>query len=608
VSVAADGAELLGESYAPSISGNGRFVAFETNASTVLPGDENYSNDVFVRDLVADTVERISVTPGGGWSTGYASAPDISADGRFVAFQSSGGDLVAGDTNALQDVFVHDRQTGRTVRVSVASGGMQATGGASGDAAISADGRFVAFESTATNLVAGDTNAAPDVFVHDLQTGTTEQVSIATAGTGANDRALDPAISADGSRIAFQSAASNLVRGDANTATDIFVRDRVAGTTERVSLSSAGEEHRGPSIDPAISGDGRYVSYYVVDCALIPGDACLSAPVGDKNATVNVYVRDLASGSVERVSSAHDGAEPSSWSYDPTMSFDGRHVAFYSFASNLVPDDGNGVADVFVRDRGRAGAVAGFGIQTTGDQITVSGSARLSAATVTTATDPRNDATLNGGSVGGELTGARLIQRPEDEDLLAVLDVASFPAPSLASGPGVLYGLSFTAGGARYEVRAHRVDVDNPLGVASFSLHRCTPACAEIARLAGGIGTAADSVTVAIPVARLGAAATLTDVHAFAAAGEPTVGALQVVDEFELPRANLAVPRVEVAIAPFGQEQENASFAAANELTNGRFSTTLDIGSLPAGDFNVWVRACGAAGCGLARSTVITLP
>ena len=607
-SVAADGSELLGESYSAAISGDGRFVAFESNATTVVPGDENFSNDVFVRDRVAGTTERVSVTPGGGWSSGYASYPDISADGRYVAFQSSGADLAPGDTNALQDVFVHDRVTGTTARVSVATSGTQATGGASGDAAISADGRFVAFESTATNLVADDTNAAPDAFVHDLQTGTTERVSVSTAGVEANDRALDPAISADGSRVAFHSVAGNLVPGDANTATDVFVRDRVARTTERVSLSAAGQEHRGPSIDPAISGDGRYVSFYVVDCALIPGDGCLGAPVGDDNAMVDVYVRDLASGSIERVSAAHDGAEPDSWSYDPTMSFDGRHVAFYSFATNIIPGDGNAVADVFVRDRGPAGGVDNLSAERAGEQINVAGWARFSSTPLTSAPDPGNDATTNGASVGGELTGARLIQRPEEEDLLAVLDVASFPAPALASGPGVLYGMSVVAGGTRYEVRALRVGAAAPPAAPYFGLHRCNPGCAEIARLTGGIGTAASSVTVAIPRTHLGTAGTLTDVRAFTAAGEAAVGALQVFDEVALPNASLATPRVEVAIAPASHAHVDASFAPAGALTDGRFTATMQTGSLPPGEYEVWARACTAATCGSARSTPMNLP
>jgi Tol biopolymer transport system component len=608
VSVAADGSELLGESYAATISGDGRHVAFETNAASVVPGDENWANDIFVRDLVAGTTQRVSVTPDGGWSTGYASSPDISADGRFVAFQSTGADLVPGDTNALQDVFVHDLRTARTVRVSVGSGGAQVTGGASGDAAISADGRFVAFESTATNLVADDTNAASDVFVHDLLSGTTERVSVSTAGVGANDRALDPAISADGSRVAFHSVAANLVPGDANTATDVFVRDRVARTTQRVSLSAAGEEHPGPSIDPAISGDGRYVAFYVVECALIPGDGCLGAPVGDDNATVDVVVRDLMSGSVERVSAAHDGAEADSWSYDPTMSFDGRWVAFYSFATNIIPDDGNGVADVFVRDRGTAGGVDSLGAQRAGDRITVSGTARFASVPVTSGTDPGNDATTSGGSVGGELTGARLIQRPEDEDLLAVLDVASFPAPSVASGPGVVYGMSFTAGGARYEVRALRVGAAVPLAAPYFGLHRCNPGCTEIARLAGGIGTAASSVTVAIPRTLLGTATTLTEVRAFTAAGDAAVGAVQDFDELGLPPASLGVPAVEVAIAPAASAHESASFATVSGLAGGRVTATIDAGSLPAGDYRVWARVCTAMGCGAARSTPIKLP
>src|SRR5947199_169142 len=182
------------------------------------------------RSAGARTTERVSVASGGTQSNGASLGSALSADGRLVAFQSDATNLVVGDTNGRTDVFVHDRQTGTTERVSVASDGTQANN-VSTYPALSADGRFVAFHSTATNLVAGDTNGATDVFVHDRQTGTTERVSVASGGTQGDASSAGPVLSADGGLVAFHSTATNLVAGDANDAYDVFVHDRAVSTT-----------------------------------------------------------------------------------------------------------------------------------------------------------------------------------------------------------------------------------------------------------------------------------------------------------------------------------------------------------------------------------------
>src|SRR5207249_1268748 len=212
----------------PALSADGRFVAFGSDATNLVAGDTNGTTDVFVHDRQTGTTERVSVASGGGTqgngkSGGFFAFPALSADGRFVAFQSDATNLVAGDTNGTTDVFVHDRQTATTERVSV--------NGFSAGPALSADGRFVAFHSTGSNLVAGDTNGATDVFVHDRQTGTTERVSGASDGTQGNDASAGPALSADGRLVAFHSSATNLVAGDANRAYDVFVHDRAVSTT-----------------------------------------------------------------------------------------------------------------------------------------------------------------------------------------------------------------------------------------------------------------------------------------------------------------------------------------------------------------------------------------
>src|SRR5947199_301364 len=193
------------------------------------------------RSAGAQTTVRVSVASDGTEGNDVSLGSALSADGRFVAFDSAATDLVAGDTNGVADVFVHDRQTGTTERVSVDSAGNQAKDARRG-VALSADGRFVAFTSAATNLVAGDTNGPTDVFVHDRQRGTTERVSVDSAGTQANGASTGVALSADGRFVAFTSAAPDLVAGDTNGAADIFVHDRQTGTTERVSMDSAGNQ------------------------------------------------------------------------------------------------------------------------------------------------------------------------------------------------------------------------------------------------------------------------------------------------------------------------------------------------------------------------------
>ena len=347
VSVATGGGQANSTSYDPAISADGRFVAFYSYATNLVSGDTNGATDVFVHDRQTGTTERVSVATGGGQATGSSYIPAISADGRFVAFYSLAPDLVSGDTNGKTDVFVHDRQTGTTERVSVATGGTEADG-SSYNPAISADGRFVAFHSGATNLVGGDTNVANDVFVHDRQTGTTERVSVATNGGQANDTSANAAISADGRFVAFQSIATNLIGGDTNGSSDVFVHDRQTGTTARVSVvTGGGQATGGHSFDPAIGADGRFVAFYSTATDLVGGDT---------NTSYDVFVHDRQTGTTERVSVATNGGQANATSANAAISADGHFVAFQSIANNLVGGDNNGFADVFVRDRGTSGA------------------------------------------------------------------------------------------------------------------------------------------------------------------------------------------------------------------------------------------------------------
>jgi Tol biopolymer transport system component len=326
-----------------SISADGRFCAFASKATDLVAGDTNGQWDVFVHDDVTGVTERVSVSSSGTEADADCNRPGISADGRIVVFESRATNLVAGDTNGVEDVFVHDRSTGTTDRVDVASSGSPATQGAL-DPALSADGRVVAFTSISDDLVPGDTNSAFDVFVHDLVSGVTERVSVDSAGTEGNDHsALRPALSADGGVVAFGSLASNLVAGDTNGMVDVFVHDRGTGLTERVDVDSNGNESHGRIFSgPSLSGDGRLVAFH---------DDAADLVAGDTNNTQDVFVRDRSAGVTERVSVASTGVQSNGHSFDPVISADSRFVAFVSSATNLVPGDKNHAWDVFVHDR-----------------------------------------------------------------------------------------------------------------------------------------------------------------------------------------------------------------------------------------------------------------
>jgi Tol biopolymer transport system component len=403
VSVSSTGAGANSDSADPSITADGQFVAFSTAASTLVPGDSNGIEDIFVRDTVAgmtsiltsgedapsfdpsisangryvafwsasafsasDTNKRADVYVRDRWSNGlitlasvatdgtlgdnFSVHPSISGDGRYVAFESIASTLVPGDTNGRSDVFVRDMITHTTTRVSVATDGTQANGD-SDVASVSVDGNRVAFHSTASNLVPGDTNGTGDVFVRDLVANTTTRVSVATDGTQANgdsgsymgDSGGYPSrisVSKDGRFVAFRSAASNLVSGDTNGQWDIFVRDLTANTTTRVSVATDGTEANGNSYAPSISGDGEYVAFASAASNLVDGDT---------NGQGDIFGRDINAGTTARLSLATDGTEANQPSDAPVISVNGRFATFRSNASNLVPGDTGAFADVFLR-------------------------------------------------------------------------------------------------------------------------------------------------------------------------------------------------------------------------------------------------------------------
>jgi Tol biopolymer transport system component len=257
-----------------AISANGLFVAFDSKASNLVASDQNGCDDVFVYDCLAGIVDRASVGAAGVEGNSGSSYPAISENSQFVAFVSSATNLVVGDTNGAYDIFVRDRLLSTTERVSVGAGGAQGSQACEFQPpAISADGRYVAFASWAPNLVGSDGNGTVDVFVRDRQLGTTELVSVSAGGDQGNGPSGYPAISADGRFVAFQSDASNLVTSDSNSATDIFLRDRQTGATILVSVSSAGAAGNAASEKPSLDATGRYVAFASQAGNLVDGDS-----------------------------------------------------------------------------------------------------------------------------------------------------------------------------------------------------------------------------------------------------------------------------------------------------------------------------------------------
>lgn len=343
VSVAEDGSQSDQRSNQPSISANGRFVAFTSDATNLVDGDTNGVSDVYYRDLAKGVTTRVSVTSDGTQGNQASYWPYISADGRYVSFVSEANNLVINDSNDIADVFVHDIKTGETKMVSVASDGTPGNA-LSFWTSISSDGRYVAFMSNATNLVTSDLNDTWDVFVHDMKTSETKRVSVSGDGEESNSQSEYPVISADGRYVAFASDATNLVDGDTNGYRDVFEYDRKTGKIIRVSIASDGSQaNEGTEMGAiAISADGKFIAFASMATNLVPGDT---------NQVWDIFVHDRDKGLTSRVSVGSDGTQANAGSYGVSISANGQYVAFGSNASNLVDGDTNGAQDVFVYDR-----------------------------------------------------------------------------------------------------------------------------------------------------------------------------------------------------------------------------------------------------------------
>ncbi len=580
----------------PVITPDGRFVAFHSNATNLVPGDTNGIWDVFVRDRQSGTTERVSLRDDGGQNTGtYSGGPSISADGRFVAFYCRNA-LTPNDFSLFTQVYLRDRQNQTTELISVNTSGVAGLL-ESFDPSITPDGRYVSFHSLSTDLVAGDTNNAEDVFVRDRQSGTTELVSKASNGALGNGPSFFSSISADGRYVAFASGATNLVPADnkpSGKTADVYVHDRQTGRTERVSVSSAGVEgdqnsESGTGYDGTvwISDDGRYVAFYSFSTNHVPNDT---------NGFADVFVHDALLGITEMVDIATDGTQGDFGATTVQLAGNGRYAAFQSESSNFIPGDPGGGA--FLRDRGPDIGVLSLaaGVQSN-FQIPATGSADFAGVVIASAQHTPSSMT----APGLQLTAASLVDRPELGDLMVSLQFPPVPSPGVNPGaPTNVYGMDFTIGGVPYEVRA--------VGTAPmFALYQCSgPVCTQVGTLTGGFETMADEVRVSVPFQALGASegASVTGLRAFAAVGNIVSGPAEIVDQVNLADTTIPMRTVNLGIAPVGTDVTQVNFSTPATLTNGSFSGSVDVSSLATGTYNLWAQACLGTQCGAASVPV----
>ncbi|NOQ63187.1 MAG: DUF4214 domain-containing protein [Methyloprofundus sp.] len=327
-------------SHSPAISADGRYVTYVSKASNLSSDDQAYSDDIFVYDRITRITSRVSKensSAQGKFESGSIN-PTISADGHYISYESSNTNLVADDNNAANDIFVYDRLTAATTRISVDSSGNQASD-SSHFPSISADGRYITFSSSAFDLVSNDHNASDDIFVYDQATGQQSLVSINAAGEQADNHSILPSISADGRYIAFNSTASNLVDNDTNDASDVFVYNRKLATQQRVSLNDAFQQANNDSFGASISANGRYVTFF---------SSASNLTSDDHNIDKDIFAYDTQNKQQTLISinsSSEQADDKNDW---PTISATGQYIAFTSSASNLIENDLNNSNDIFV--------------------------------------------------------------------------------------------------------------------------------------------------------------------------------------------------------------------------------------------------------------------
>ncbi|HEY2833797.1 MAG TPA: hypothetical protein VGJ14_15310 [Sporichthyaceae bacterium] len=360
ISVSNTGQQGNADSYNPTISGDGRYVVYDSYASNLVAGDTNRQGDVFLYDRDNRSTTRVSVSYDGSQTDAESGFGVISKDGNVVGFESRATNIMKGVKSAATQLYAVDRMKKTTDLVTAAFFGGPASSG-SGALSLSDDGRYLAFSSSSTDLVPYDVNQHDDIFVRDRQTNTTRRVSVNSVGGESNGTSAEPAISGDGRYVAFESEATNLLgidptfqddpksiinpegkldTGDTNGVPDVFLHDMQTGSTERVSVSATGEQSNADSYAASVSEDGRYVAFVSLATNLV---------LGDTNNVREVFVRDRTKNTTIRVAMSDAGLQGNKLSVMPAISRDGSVVVFASDASNLVLGDTNHDTDIFLR-------------------------------------------------------------------------------------------------------------------------------------------------------------------------------------------------------------------------------------------------------------------
>lgn len=342
VSVASNGTQSNNLSEYAKISGDGRYVVFDSLGTNLVSGDTNNSKDIFVHDRHMSETQRVSLATDGGQGNADSVRANINVDGHYITFASLASNIVSNDTNGVLDIFLRDLTTGVTERVSISDEEIEANNTSDSWHTLSANGRYIVFASLATNLVPNDTNGKYDIFVRDRLAQTTERISVSSAGNQGNDDSRYPSISADGRYIVYASLANNLVPNDTNAVWDAFLYDRQNATTIRVSVGSGGTEANAGVAFPKISPDGRYIAFSTPASNIVGGDT---------NGEYDVFLYDRVTINTVRISLGVGGVEANNDSVNPEISWDGSYIAYSAQASNLVLGDTNGQQDIFLYDR-----------------------------------------------------------------------------------------------------------------------------------------------------------------------------------------------------------------------------------------------------------------
>ena len=328
-----------GESSSCGVTRDGRAVMYWSGAENIAHRDRNETADVFVskgRGRMADLASADSTGYQGNYTSQHGG---MSGDGAVVVFESASSNLVC-DGYQWPNVYVRNRKTGETARISSRMGGGSSEGHVGDGACVSADGRFVVFYSPATDLVAGAVGGVNQVYMADIELGMLARVSSGSTGSAGDGNSVRPSISANGRYVVYESSASNLVIGDTNGVDDVFVYDRESGVTHRVSVSSSGSEGNGNSWRAVVS-DGGIVAFDSEASNLVTDDT---------NGVFDVFLHDSMEGETRRISLTVDGGEATEYSYSASISGDGESVVFTSAGDGLVPQDDNGKTDVYVYD------------------------------------------------------------------------------------------------------------------------------------------------------------------------------------------------------------------------------------------------------------------